>query len=343
MGYTLIDLFSGAGGLTQGFVAAGFTPVFAVEKDPDAARTYRANFGDHVHECPIEALDRDAFPEARVIVGGPPCQGFSPLGKMNGGGTNAELNGLWREYYRVVQAVEPDIFVLENVPQFLRSAECAALRHQAKADDYEVTAGILNAVEFGVPQRRRRALVVGSRVGTPLLPERTVPTDATVGEAIERLPQPIGYGETLRSGALSAGSALHFNRRSSPRSIERYRLIPQGGNRFTLRDRAPELLPKCWRDKPTGSTDVLGRLRWGEPALTIRTEFWKPEKGRYLHPEQHRGLTHLEASLLQGFPEDYRWSGSKISVARQIGNAVPPPLANAVAAEVVSLLKGSRG
>ena len=153
MGYSLIDVFSGAGGLTQGFVTAGFTPVFAVEKDPDAAQTYRANFGDHVHVGPIESLHSDAFPEARVIVGGPPCQGFSPLGKMNGGGANTELNGLWREYFRVVRIVEPDVFVLENVPQFLRSAEYAALRRQAEADDYEVTAGILNAVEFGVPQR----------------------------------------------------------------------------------------------------------------------------------------------------------------------------------------------
>lgn len=276
-------------------------------------------------------------------MGGPPCQGFSPLGKMNGAGKNVALNSLWREYIRVVRTVKPDVFVLENVPPFLRSAEFDALRREVEAAGYEVTAEVLNAVDFGVPQRRRRALVVGSRVGTPLLPVRTVATEATVREAIERLPEPMGYGESLRSGALSAGSALHFNRRSSPRSIERYRLIPPGGNRFTLRDKAPELLPKCWQDKPTGSTDVLGRLRWGEPALTIRTEFWKPEKGRYLHPEQHRGLTHLEASLLQGFPEDYRWSGSKISVARQIGNAVPPPLANAVAAEVVSLLKRCRG
>ncbi len=342
MGYALIDLFSGAGGLTQGFVAAGFTPVFAVEKDPDAARTYRANFGDHVHEGPIESLQSDAFPAARVIVGGPPCQGFSPLGKMNGGGANAELNGLWREYFRVVQAVKPDVFVLENVPPFLRSAEYAALVGKAEADEYEVTPGVVNAAEFGVAQRRRRAVVIGSRIGTPALPERTTSVVATVGEAIRHLPSPSSYGETLRPGTESSGLDLHFRRRSHSRSIERYRLIPPGGNRFTLKDKAPELLPKCWREKPTGSTDVLGRLRWEEPALTIRTEFWKPEKGRYLHPSEHRGLTHLEACLLQGFPEGYRWSGSKISIARQIGNAVPPPLATAVAREVLSLLERCR-
>ncbi len=342
MSYSLIDLFAGAGGLTQGFSAAGFKPVFAVEKDPDAAETYRANFGGHVHASPIESIHNDDFPEAQVVVGGPPCQGFSPLGKMNSGGRNMALNGLWREYIRVVQAVEPKVFVLENVPPFLRSAEYDALRREVEMAGYELTAGIVNAVDFGVAQRRRRALVVGSRIGKPQLPSPTVALVATVGQAIKRLGEPTGYGESMESGALSSGMVLHFKRRSRAISIERYRLIPQGGNRFTLRDKAPKLLPKCWRDKPTGSTDVLGRLCWDKPALTIRTEFWKPEKGRYLHPCQNRGLTHLEASLLQGFSEDYRWSGSKISVARQIGNAVPPPLANAVAEEVISLLKRRR-
>ena len=339
MVYTLIDLFAGAGGMTAGFKQAGFEPVFAVELDHDAADTYRANFGDHVVPSPIEQVDADSFPDADVVIGGPPCQGFSPLGRMTGDRVNAELNGLWREYAKVLKKVRPKVFVLENVPQILKSAEFAALKNYVEELGYTVESQILNAADFGVPQKRRRAIVIGSLLGTPTFPQPTPGTaQRTVADAIGHLPTPTGDGSVLTSGEVHEGLDLHFNRTPRPESLKRYKLIPPGGNRFDLMRRAPELTPRCWMEKPTGSTDVFGRLKNDEPALTIRTEFFKPEKGRYLHPTQHRPITHLEASLLQTFPTDFKWSGSKISIARQIGNAVPPTLAAAIAAEVIAML-----
>ncbi|HUQ33271.1 MAG TPA: DNA cytosine methyltransferase, partial [Pyrinomonadaceae bacterium] len=132
---------------------------------------------------------------------------------------------------------------------------------------------------------------------------------------------------------------LHFGRSPTPKSLARYKAIPQEGmNRFDLQRVAPELTPGCWIRKTSGGTDLFGRLWWNRPAFTIRTEFYKPEKGRYLHPEQNRPITHREAARFQSFPDSFRFCGSKMEVAKQIGNAVPPLLAAAVAGSVRLLL-----
>jgi DNA (cytosine-5)-methyltransferase 1 len=137
---------------------------------------------------------------------------------------------------------------------------------------------------------------------------------------------------------------LHLGREPRPLSLLRYDCIPPGGGRFDLPD---ELLPNCWRNKATGTTDVMGRMRWDRPSLTIRTEFFKPEKGQYLHPQWdpdnpslrvNRPITHLEAARLQTFPNDFVWCGTKLQIARQIGNAVPVTLATAIARSVLQLL-----
>ena len=117
MSYEVIDLFNGAGGMTAGFARAGLRSVCAVEIDGDAAATYRANFGDHVWATPIEDVPDEAFPRADVVIDGPPCQGFSPLGRMSGDRANRHLNGLWREFARVIRVVEPRVFVVENWPK----------------------------------------------------------------------------------------------------------------------------------------------------------------------------------------------------------------------------------
>jgi DNA (cytosine-5)-methyltransferase 1 len=131
---------------------------------------------------------------------------------------------------------------------------------------------------------------------------------------------------------------LHFRRTPTPISLERYKAIPeQGMNRFDLQKKAPNLTPACWIRKTSGGTDLFGRLWWNRPSVTIRTEFFKPEKGRYLHPEQHRPITHREAARLQSFPDDFRFLGSKIEIAKQIGNAVPPLLAARIADCVYTL------
>jgi DNA (cytosine-5)-methyltransferase 1 len=129
---------------------------------------------------------------------------------------------------------------------------------------------------------------------------------------------------------------LHIARNYTQLSLDRFAHIPYGGNRFDL----PEnLKAECWKRHTTGSGDVMGRLRWDRPSVTIRTEFFKPEKGRYLHPDEPRAITHLEAAKLQGFPDDFGWCGSKLEIARQIGNAVPIELASALAAHIAEGLR----
>jgi DNA (cytosine-5)-methyltransferase 1 len=326
---TVIDLFCGAGGMTLGFVAAGFDPVFAVEIDAAAAATARANFGCHVVEAPIESIED--YPGADVIIGGPPCQGFSQLGKRL---PDDPRNQLWRYYMKAVDLVRPAVFVIENVPQLLTSQEYTEIRREAQGLGYEIDGRVLNAADYGVPQTRKRAIVVGSRLGSPRFPAQThwdpekgVPFNGspwrTVRDAIGALP------------LVPDGSNLHIGRNPTVRSLLRYAAIPEGGNRW---DMPLELQPGCWIRKTKGGTDLMGRLWWDRPAFTIRTEFFKPEKGRYLHPEAQRPITHREAARLQSFPDDFRFVGSKIQIAKQIGNAVPSLLASAVASTVRSMI-----
>jgi DNA (cytosine-5)-methyltransferase 1 len=325
---TLMDLFSGCGGLTRGFLdSERFEAVRAVELDEDAAATYRANFGDHVFCGPIERVD--SFEKVDIVIGGPPCQGFSPL---NMRGVGLERRTLWREYLRALEEAEPVAFLMENVPQLLRSAEYLRFKEAAGALGFEVVGEVLNAADFGVAQTRKRAIVVGSRLGMPVLPESThrapgsspsdKPTWRTVRDALGDLPRK------------PSDADWHNARNPRTVSIERYETIPaEGEGRFELAERRPDITPACWLRKKTGSTDVFGRLWWDKPAYTIRTEFYKPEKGRYLHPEEHRPITVREAARLMSFPDDFELptDQSMTSIARQIGNAVPPLLARRLA------------
>lgn len=342
--YTVIDLFAGCGGLTLGLTMTGrFRPILAVEFEPNAADTYELNFGQHVarHEngAPMAIEDVPPFPEADIVVGGPPCQGFSPLNML---GVGLERRSLWREYLRALRQAQPSAFVMENVPELLRSAEFAAFKAAAEAElGFAVEGRILNAADYGVPQTRRRAIVIGSRLGEIRWPDRThwpadkVPLGGspwrTFRDAVEGLPlKPDGH-------------EWHSARNPRPTSIERYMTIPaEGEGRFELAARRPDITPACWLRKKTGSTDVFGRLWWDRPAYTIRTEFYKPEKGRYLHPSEHRPITVREAARCMSFPDEFRLPSpsdqSMTAVAKQIGNAVPPTLAHAIAVALVGLL-----
>ena len=351
----LVDLFAGCGGITEGFIRAGFTPVTAVEWDRTASATYTANFGRHVICDDITQLPDDVFPDADAVVGGPPCQGFSQLGARN---PDDPRNLLWREYARVVGVTRPTVFVLENVPQFLKSDQFHLFedwtQNGGALEDYSITAGVLNTADYGVPQRRRRAIVIGARGVKPSLPPPShgqgglFGSWSTVRDAIGDIPfetRAAGLPDhKLKSGIPGPfkTSELHLSRNPSRVSLMRYDLIPPGGGRFNL----PEhLLPDCWKNKPTGTVDVMGRMEWNKPSLTIRTEFFKPEKGRYLHPQWdaddpskrvNRPITHWEAARLQTFPDGFLWCGTKIGIARQIGNAVPPLLAEALARHLIT-------
>jgi DNA (cytosine-5)-methyltransferase 1 len=210
------------------------------------------------------------------------------------------------------------------VPELLKSTEFERLcRHVRKT--YDLDFNILNAARYGVPQARKRAIVVGSRIGRATLPPATAERK-TVRDAIGDL--------SLRPD----GRNWHLARNPQPVSLERYKTVPPGGNRFDLMQKRPDITPDCWKRKKTGSTDVFGRMLWDEPGPTIRTEFFKPEKGRYLHPKAHRPITIREAARLQTFPDSFTFIGSSVQVAKQIGNAVPVDLAERIAIQVRSML-----
>lgn len=348
--------------MTAGFRPHGFDPVLSVEWNLHAAATYAANFGEsHTFWGDIEDALKGDIPEADVVIGGPPCQGFSNLGSKD---VNDPRNKLWKRYLEVVQRANPQVFVIENVDRFRRSAEFQLLLDEADGgmlSNYQLSHGVLLAADYGVAQRRPRTIVIGSRVGEIGLPEPThsktpggdLKPWATVRERIGKLPErpsttALPEARTTFFGQTVPGQYkwldLHFGRNPRELSLLRYDCIPPGGGRFDLPN---DLLPDCWRNKPTGTTDVMGRMRWDAPSLTIRTEFFKPEKGQYLHPQWdaksskkrlNRVITHLEAAQLQDFPESFAWCGSKVEIAKQIGNAVPVGLASAVARHIRSAL-----
>lgn len=321
---TFIDLFSGCGGLALGFKQAGFKSVFAVDNDKASALTYEKNFGHPVYLGNIEEL-KSVPSGVDFIIGGPPCQGFSPLGKMSPSKKHPKMNKLWQEYLRIVDMVKPRGFVVENVPEFLDSEEFKIFKEEIKKRNYNIKAHVLNAAEFGVPQSRKRGFTIALKDRFPVFPA-PVSKQKTVRDAIGDLP--------LKPD----GKNWHIGRSPTEKSLERYKCVPKGGNRFDLMRKRPDITPDCWLNKPAGSTDVFGRLWWDRPSVTIRTEFFKPEKGRYLHPEANRPITHREAARLQTFPDNFEFVGSKTEVARMIGNAVPPTLALNVALAVKKVL-----
>lgn len=350
--HRLMDLFAGCGGMTRGFVDSGrFAPALAVEMDESAATTYAANFvpegqpvDDHVVTDKIEHVA--SFPLVDIVIGGPPCQGFSPL---NRGGVGLERRALWREYLRALLESDAKAFVMENVPELLRSAEYVSFKSAAEHElGYLVDGRVLNAADYGVPQRRRRAIVIGVRAGRIPWPQQTH-YDPEVGTPFSGQPWRT-FEDAVRGLPLKPnGEDWHIGRNPRPESIVRYQHVPHdGGNRFQMQDNLDiaglgHLVPRCWRNKSTGTTDVFGRLYWKRPAFTIRTEFYKPEKGRYLHPSEDRPITIREAARCMSFPDDFVFPADQkwTEVAKQIGNAVPPRLAQAIAealAEALDLL-----
>lgn len=354
----VLDLFAGAGGLTAGFHEASqrFRSVAAVEMDPYAAASYHETFPEtEVYAGSIQHwLAEGAAPEGvDVVVGGPPCQGFSTLGKQD---VEDERNRLWEQYAQVIRRTGPKYFVVENVPAFGKSPQyrdfLEATQRGGFLWDYSFRLSVLNAADYGAPQTRRRAVLIGHHRDLPDLgfPEPTHGPDRTDGLAAYRTvrdallgvpPKPdmderfsdlrTQVGQRQVPGAFSPRE-LHISRNYSEQSRERFKEIPEGGNRTNLPD---HLKAPCWLRHTTGSMDVMGRLYWDRPSVTIRTEFFKPEKGRYLHPVENRAITHYEAALLQGFPETHRFIGSRTAIARQIGNAVPVPLGTAIAQQIL--------
>jgi len=333
--------------MSLGFVdpqfCGGYEVLLAIDNDPAAVATHEENFGGETVCGNIEEwlLENDV-PEADVVIGGPPCQGFSLLNKNRDGD---QRRALWEPFIEIAHQSGAKCFVMENVAELYRSPELEEITKKAAEYGFATKACIVNAADYGAPQTRKRTIVLGMR-GTvpasifPPLPTHAVPgsdsnlpTWRTVKDAIADLPKP-----TRTEIGGKAPLDIHIKRNPTEKSIKRYKSVPPGGNRFDLQRNAPEITPQCWIRKKSGGTDLFGRLWWDRPSVTIRTEFFKPEKGRYLHPEQHRPITHREAARLMGFPDSFKFHGTKVEIARQIGNAVPPPLAGNLGRMVLEML-----
>ncbi|MEA1930407.1 MAG: DNA cytosine methyltransferase [Euryarchaeota archaeon] len=345
--YTVVDLFSGAGGMSLGFETPerlngladlgyegigfdeqAFETALAVELDDETAETFRRNFDAEVRETDIQEIDSfEPWRDADIVVGGPPCQGFSNLNSIKTDELDDERNQLWRQFMRAVKEIDPAVFLIENVPRFLKSGEGARAVQIAEDLGYTTVVDTLWGHDYGVPQKRKRSFILGSKLGVPFFPEPPEGPERTVEDAIGDLP------------AEPNGDNWHVARKHvTELSRNRMEAVPPGGNRFDI---PKELLPECWKNKPTGGTDLYGRLWWDRPSVTIRTEFYKPEKGRYLHPEANRSITIREGARLQTFPDDFEFSGARTRVAPQIGNAVPPKLAFHLGQAIRSHLEGA--
>lgn len=357
MTYKVIDLFCGAGGLSAGFMFGNehpdFEGILAIDNNQHACDTYNANFpGNHCIAVNIEEWlsQQEAIPQADIVIGGPPCQGFSLLNKKREGDLR---RALWEPYMDIVASSGAKMFIMENVPGLLKSDEFLDIQSRAKDMGFHLVYDVLNTADYGVPQTRRRAIVIGYNLKhfsmdslpdfppakTHINPQQAaqgvdLPVWRDVKSVIDDLDEPKG----LEIRDIPAPYNLHFGRTPTEVSLRRYKSVPPGGNRFDLMRNAPEITPQCWINKPSGGTDLFGRLWWDRPSVTIRTEFFKPEKGRYLHPEKHRPITHREAARIMTFPDNFKFCGTKIEVAKQIGNAVPVDFAREIANYVYNIL-----
>lgn len=343
--YDLVDLFCGCGGASAGFVASGaFEHLYAADIDQWACETYARNLGHRAEVQDLRVLVSDATCWAAdlrrraskplVLFGGPPCQGFSSHVKMKG--DRHGRNTLVGVFAQLALALRPEAIVMENVPDLVSDRWWPVfcdLRERLEAVGYTVRARIVNFAQFGVPQERFRLVMLASLVGSPTFPQiqrRTAQEFSTVKEWIGHLP-------AVSSGQRDPSDPMHEASKHRASTLEIIRQVPpDGGSRPA--DVGPECLRRA-RDAYGGYTDVYGRLAWSETAPTITARCRTPSCGRFVHPEQHRGLTAREAALLQTFPGAWFFAGPFDDRFKQIGNAVPPLAMQAIAEHLAA---GSR-
>lgn len=343
----VLDLFSGCGGMSLGFAALGqvdgnFQLVGAVDVDAASLATYRTNFKVPSLQRDVRQLasERGALPrliknlpdydESRplVLIGCAPCQGFSTHAKKRWSVGADGRNDLVRSFAEVAVALSPACVVMENVPELITgrySHHFEVFREVMEDAGYTVKWEVHNAAEFGVPQARMRSIVIAMPRPDFSLPE------ALIGPSQFRsVRQAIGDLPATTAGAAHALDRLHRSASHRASTLEVIRAVPHDGG-----SRPKGVGPACL-DKVQGFSDVYGRLYWDRPAITLTHYARNPASGRYTHPEQDRGLTMREAARLQSFPDTFLFDGKFDDVFRQIGEAVPPLLAIAVARTVAA-------
>lgn len=332
-----IDLFAGCGGLTLGLKRAGFQVIGAVDIDALAVETYRLNHPDvHVWSRDIQELRVSEIlrrfglkaGELELLAGCPPCQGFSALRRLNGGRRVRDVqNDLVFEFMRLVRGLRPRAVMLENVPGLASNYRFVRLKTELRQLGYRIRADIRDAQHYGVPQRRRRLILLAARGEKVAFPEPSK-AKVTVRRAFQKL-----------TPSRAAADPLHtLSEARSEKVRTLIRKIPKdGGSRTTLP--ADEQL-HCHKSCD-GFKDVYGRMRWDDVAPTITGGCCNPSKGRFLHPDLDRTISLREAALLQGFPCAYQFSlkRGKFAAAQMIGNALPTEFIRRHAAELVKVLR----
>jgi len=339
-GYVAADVFCGGGGLSLGLTWAGFRVSAAVDTDLDCLATHHANMrsvGVHRDVAGMSGLDLLRSAGTRpwtldLLAGSPPCQGWSQA--RRNGHAHDDRNNLVFEFARLVREASPRTFVMENVAMLAARRGQAALDALRNIKGYSVCVGVYNCADYGVAQTRRRMVAVGTRHDIPAFvpPPPTASRWLTVGEALSGLPEPPA------DGSEHPDYPNHFASRMSPMNCRRFSTVPPGGG---WRDIPEELRLACHRRIQCSSgrwPDVYGRLRADAQAPTITCGFGSVTKGRYGHPASNRAITAREAARLQGFPDRFAFRGDRDSVRRQVGNAVPPPLAEAIGLAIARLL-----
>lgn len=349
-----VELFAGAGGLSLGAENAGLKVAVAVEKAPAAARTYRENHRKVRLLCDdIRAIDPAALglpSENLILFGGPPCQGFSTSNQRTRGKEN-ENNWLFEEFLRFVRVLSPEIVVFENVAGIVHTSTgyfLGELVSRLEHLGYKVSHSVLDATRSGVPQRRNRFFCVGCKSKTIVISnELGRESKVTVDDAIGDLPElkvgnlddllPYGrmadsdYAQMLRGEQTTCTG--HLVTRNADHIVERYAHIPPGGNWSNI----PAELMGSYKDATRCHTGIYKRLAGSEPSIVLGNF----RKNMLIHPSQDRGLSVREAARIQSFPDSYTFSGSIGQQQQQVGNAVPPLMAETVFKEIFSQMLAS--
>lgn len=351
--YRVIDLFAGVGGLSYGFAHNdNFQIVMANEYDKDIATAYRMNHptvdmiqGD-IRDLSEEQLKKHIGNGVDLIVGGPPCQSYSTLGKRQ----MDDRAHLFEEYCRVLSIAQPKAFVFENVSGLLSmqgGTLIEIIKEKFRELGYDVKSKVLNAVDFGVPQYRDRVILVGMKgkntfeYPTPTHGEGLLPY-VTVEDAFSDLPVLKSGEESTQYASESKNAFQKYLRTNSDALTENVaptngehlirimQALPDGGSKDDLPE---EIRPK------SGYGNTYAKMWWEKPAPTVTRNFATPSSSRCIHPRDSRAMTTREGARLQSFPDDYKFYGSRATKNLEIGNAVPPLLSIAIAKEIEKVLR----
>lgn len=338
--FNAVDLFAGCGGLSEGLRQAGFRTIAACEIDPVAVATYRINHPDvHVFEEDIRRVDPSLMREflngepLHLLAGCPPCQGFSSLRRLNKKRSVRDgRNSLVNEYYRFIDELRPLTIMMENVPGLQNYFKFQDMLKKLKGIGYRFDTAVVNVANYGVPQRRKRLILVGS-----LLNEISIAPRINIKKTVAMC---IGSMESVEETL----DPLHkIVAKHTEKIMEMIRQIPKNGGSRT--DLPKRYILECHKRENVGFNDVYGRLKWDDYSSTITGGCLNPSKGRFLHPSEDRSISAREAALLQTFPKEYKFpkDATKTQISLMIGNALPPEFCRLQAKNILEHLVVNHG